>query len=341
MCNVQFRLRLQHPGRARARERRGASSPLPSGDRAFLGMVRGSLTQARQGAPKREKKKTRSSLASRLTQDKKEGSKGRLGGAIAAPQLSKSALRRQKHRQRDQLAGNQEGLRDLADELTTLEDDIPEHKDEEESVPRTAPGTITAKSKRRMLYVTILTQHARAGAAALYPVRPAAEHESVRGAADACAQHAGPAPCGGAAARRDRRGDVSVAVCSAWILCPPNVVYRCTELLEHCEQDDGLWCEAHPRRYPAAEEEERPLVAQCLGEHRQAVLGAAHVHEACTDNICGRADGRGDRAGEKRGAEVVWEAAGREEARGAQELLEEVISASVQVARTKQAVTSS
>ncbi|WFD04237.1 hypothetical protein MOBT1_002942 [Malassezia obtusa] len=106
---------------------------------------------ARQGAPKREKKKTRSSLASRLTQDKKEGSKGRLGGAIAAPQLSKSALRRQKHRQRDQLAGNQEGLRDLADELTTLEDDIPEHKDEEESVPRTAPGTITAKSKRRML----------------------------------------------------------------------------------------------------------------------------------------------------------------------------------------------
>lgn len=105
------------------------------------------LTQARHEARKRERK-ARSSLFSQAKQDKK-GPKSALGIATTAPQLSKSALRRQKHKQRDQLAGNKQGLQDLAEELTTLQDSEPK------SVPVTGPipGTITSKSKRRMLYV--------------------------------------------------------------------------------------------------------------------------------------------------------------------------------------------
>lgn len=121
------------------------------------------LTQARHSAAKREKK-TRSSL----TQVAGEKSDRRaLGIATTKPQLSKSALRRQKHKQRDQLAGNKEGLQDLERAVTSLEEDIPDH--EEPEAPPAAPTTISAKAKKRMLYVVLLTQCARTRAPALYP----------------------------------------------------------------------------------------------------------------------------------------------------------------------------
>lgn len=127
-------------------------------------MVRvATLTQARHSAAKREKK-TRSSLTQVAGE---KGERRKLGIATTKPQLSKSALRRQKHKQRDQLAGNKEGLQDLERAVTSLEEDIPDH--EEPEAPASAPTTISAKAKKRMLYVFLLTQCARARAPALYP----------------------------------------------------------------------------------------------------------------------------------------------------------------------------
>lgn len=112
-------------------------------------MVQHPPTPVQHTAAKRDKKKTRSSLAARLAGDSKQS--GRKPGALdPGPTLSKSALRRQKHKQRDQLAGNKEGLRDLADELDTVEHDH-EHVDHNAPASHTTSAPLTAKSKRRML----------------------------------------------------------------------------------------------------------------------------------------------------------------------------------------------
>lgn len=112
-------------------------------------MVQHPPTPARHAAAKRDKKKTRSSLAARLAGDTKQSPR-----TLAAPDpsasLSKSALRRRKHKQRDQLAGNKEGLRDLADELDTVEHEQ-EGAEQEAPALRATSAPLTAKSKRRML----------------------------------------------------------------------------------------------------------------------------------------------------------------------------------------------
>ncbi|WFC96320.1 hypothetical protein MBRA1_002977 [Malassezia brasiliensis] len=112
-------------------------------------MVQHPPPPARHTAAKREKKKTRSSLAARLAGDTKQKTRT-LVVPEPSPTLSKSALRRRKHKQRDQLAGNKEGLRDLADELDTVKYD---QEDVEKDTPalRPASAPLTAKSKRRML----------------------------------------------------------------------------------------------------------------------------------------------------------------------------------------------
>ncbi|WFD21293.1 hypothetical protein MCAP1_003554 [Malassezia caprae] len=80
-------------------------------------------------------RKTRSSLSERLAQE-------------AKPILSKSSVRRQKQRAREQLAGNREGLQAMAAAVTSVESTI-------ESTPR-EPGRAshsknTARSRRAML----------------------------------------------------------------------------------------------------------------------------------------------------------------------------------------------
>ncbi|WFD01135.1 hypothetical protein MYAM1_003896 [Malassezia yamatoensis] len=105
---------------------------------------------ARHEARKREKHKARSSLASRLVSNaNKEGN----SQANGMTNLSKSALRRRKHRNREQLAGNQQGLRDLAEELPSVD----HHTQDAETEPRLEnlahahTTSNTAKSRRRVL----------------------------------------------------------------------------------------------------------------------------------------------------------------------------------------------
>lgn len=100
-------------------------------------------------------KKARSSLAARLGAGAPERATRPLGIATTAPQLSKSAQRRRKHRQREQLAGNETGMQDLAEVVTSLEDTLP-GSDVEDAVP--GARAVTAKSRRGTLYVWPLTR---------------------------------------------------------------------------------------------------------------------------------------------------------------------------------------
>lgn len=117
---------------------------------------------ARSAAPKREKK-TRSSLAARLAAERA----GEVGSSSSAKtHLSKSAMKRQKHRAREQLAGSKEGLRELSDMMTSIEEELPASKadDTNELSPHLS---ITAKSRRAMLCVYCLpadTERASASA---------------------------------------------------------------------------------------------------------------------------------------------------------------------------------
>lgn len=76
-------------------------------------------------------KKTRSSLASHLKKEN-EG------------QVSKSAQRRRKQREREQLAGNKAGMQELTDMVTMMES-------EETKKPESQHSSHTSKSRREML----------------------------------------------------------------------------------------------------------------------------------------------------------------------------------------------
>lgn len=92
-------------------------------------------------------RKTRSSLSERLAQE-------------AKPSLSKSSVRRQKQRAREQLAGNREGLQSMTAVVTSMEATM-------EPVPReqtrASHSKNTARSRRAMLYVYPLTPGSASG----------------------------------------------------------------------------------------------------------------------------------------------------------------------------------
>ncbi|KAL4399541.1 90S preribosome protein [Malassezia pachydermatis] len=92
--------------------------------------------------PPREAKKTRSSLAVRLQKEQK-----------FPRTLSKSALRRQKQRAKEQLAGNQEGMQALTEMVTSMEEAMEDSPSQASSHPRLphVPSGTTAKSRRAML----------------------------------------------------------------------------------------------------------------------------------------------------------------------------------------------
>lgn len=96
--------------------------------------------------PPREAKKTRSSLAVRLQKEQK-----------FPRTLSKSALRRQKQRAKEQLAGNQEGMQALTEMVTSMEEAMEDSPSQASSHPRLphVPSGTTAKSRRAMLYVCL------------------------------------------------------------------------------------------------------------------------------------------------------------------------------------------
>lgn len=91
-------------------------------------------------------KKTRSSLASRLSSDH-----------VTQHAVSKSAYRRQKQRMREQLAGNQSGMQDLSDMVSNLASSFDQAKNtsvQELVSAQNATGTgNTMKSRRAILYV--------------------------------------------------------------------------------------------------------------------------------------------------------------------------------------------
>ncbi|WFD32785.1 hypothetical protein MSPP1_003836 [Malassezia sp. CBS 17886] len=62
------------------------------------------------------------------------------------PALSKSSARREKHRQREQLAGNRDGMQDLTDVVASMEAAVPK----EDTAPRAHPAA-TARTKRAVL----------------------------------------------------------------------------------------------------------------------------------------------------------------------------------------------
>ncbi|WFD08570.1 hypothetical protein MVES1_003946 [Malassezia vespertilionis] len=99
----------------------------------------------KQRAQKRTKK-TRSSLAAQLGEGAGErAARIKLGVAGLPAVRSKSAQRRQKQREREQLAGNQAGLRDLHDAVDQVESDHMQ-------APRAPlPSTLTKKVQRAVL----------------------------------------------------------------------------------------------------------------------------------------------------------------------------------------------
>ena len=73
-----------------------------------------------------------------------------------AQSVSKSALRRQKRKQRDQLAGNQQGMQELTDVVDSMEEGLePGSEARAASAPEppapTSGATVTTKMKRNML----------------------------------------------------------------------------------------------------------------------------------------------------------------------------------------------
>ena len=91
-------------------------------------------------------KKTRSSLASRLSSD-----------SSTQHAISKSAYRRQKQRMREQLAGNQSGMQDLSDMVSNLASSFDQAKNTSVQGLVSAQNTTgtgnTMKSRRAILYV--------------------------------------------------------------------------------------------------------------------------------------------------------------------------------------------